>query len=76
MKIEQVLEKNVLRWTNIPRHERICVPCNLHEIGDEFHEILICNSLQKVRIQCLIKKKLKIKNASSFSLLFIYFVIE
>lgn len=21
---------------NIPRHERICFPCNLHEIGDEF----------------------------------------
>lgn len=59
MKIEQVLEKKCSttgRWTNIPRHERICVPCNLHEIGDEFHEILNFNSLQKVRIQCLIKK--------------------
>lgn len=48
----------------IPRHERFCAHCNKCEIGDEFHYILSCNSLQQERSQCL--SNIKIKNAISF----------
>lgn len=54
------------RWANIPRHERFCAHCNKCEIGDEFHYILSCNSLQQERKQCLSNINIKIKNAISF----------
>ena len=30
------------RWENIELHDRKCLLCNLQEIGDEFHYILVC----------------------------------
>ena len=41
------------RWVNIPRKEGICNHCNKQEIGDEFHYILKCTSLQQERVKYL-----------------------
>ena len=30
------------RWENIELHKRKCSLCNLQEIGEEFHYILVC----------------------------------
>lgn len=30
------------RWENIELHDRKCLLCNLQEIGDEYHYILVC----------------------------------
>jgi hypothetical protein len=37
-----VLPVNKLWFTNIPRVERVCTKCNLHEIGDEYHYLFVC----------------------------------
>ena len=54
------------RWVNIPRNERICNHCNKQEIGDEFHYILNCTSLQQERVKYLTLYHTKIKNVFSF----------
>ena len=54
------------RWVNIPRNERICNHCNKQEIGDEFHYILNCTSLQQQRVKYLTLNHTNIKNVFSF----------
>jgi hypothetical protein len=36
-------------FTNIPREERICTLCNLHEVGDEYHYIFNCSCFKEQR---------------------------
>lgn len=48
------------------RNKRICKKCTKHEIGDEFHYILNCPSLQKKNHQYLSASYTKIKNTISF----------
>ena len=46
----------VFRWTNnrLPYNERKCTLCNLNELGDEFHYVLICPYF-KIKRKQLIK---------------------
>ena len=37
------------RWKNQERNERTCELCNSKDIEDEYHFVLICNKLQKIR---------------------------
>ncbi len=37
------------RWNGIERSERKCNLCNLKDIGDEFHYLLICPFLAESR---------------------------
>ena len=46
--------------------KKICNHCNIQEIGDEFHYILNCTSLQQERVKYLILYHTKIKNVFSF----------
>ena len=41
------------RWQGIERHNRICTLCNSNEIGDEYHYILQCPSLNQERREFL-----------------------
>ena len=35
-----------LRYSNIPRHQRLCTLCRKNDIGDEFHYLFICDNDQ------------------------------
>ena len=37
------------RWTGIPLNERLCTLCDAKHVADEFHFILECNALSKIR---------------------------
>ena len=43
------------RWNNskVPHSERKCNKCNLNDLGDEFHYLLICPHFKQKRIQLL-----------------------
>ena len=43
------------RWKNsqVPHSERKCTKCNLNDIGDEFHYLLVCPFFKHKRIQLL-----------------------
>ena len=43
------------RYQNIPREERICEKCSLHEIEDEFHFIFICPCYKDLRVRYISK---------------------
>ena len=36
------LPVNKQRYDDIPRRDRLCEKCDLHDIGDEFHYLFIC----------------------------------
>ena len=38
------------RHDNIPREQRLCQLCNLHEVENEFHFLLICPALSELRL--------------------------
>ena len=40
---------NMGRFTDVPRKERFCKLCNLHDIGDEFHLVFKCQNAKIVR---------------------------
>jgi len=37
------------RYNNTLRSERLCLYCNLHEVEDEFHFVLICPKYYQIR---------------------------
>lgn len=37
------------RYIGVPRHERLCTACNSNRLGDEYHFLLECSSLQNSR---------------------------
>ena len=41
------------RWSNILWENRLCLLCNINEIGDEFHYLFICKYLENSRKQFL-----------------------
>ena len=43
------------RWHNskVPHFERKCNKCNLNDLGDEFHYLLICPHFKQQRIKLL-----------------------
>lgn len=43
------LPKDIGRRTAVPRMQRVCQKCDLHEIGDEKHLIFTCPAVQHVR---------------------------
>ena len=43
------LPVNRLRFIGVERHERICNKCNLNDIGDEFHYLLVCPFFKRKR---------------------------
>ena len=42
-----------LRYINVPREHRTCHMCNSNQLGDEFHFLLICQKLSRIRSQYL-----------------------
>ena len=61
------LPVEVGRWVNTERNERFCTLCNCNEIGDEFHYILECKSLSKLRREFLDIKFCSAPNTKKFS---------
>lgn len=61
---------NELRYEGIPRQERICSKCNLHELGDEFHYLFVCPFFLTKRKQLLPRYCLKSPNTLKYSSLF------
>ena len=57
------------RWQSIQREERLCTLCQA-EIGDEFHDILVCKQLQAIRKQYLSRNYYLRPNTMKFSELF------
>ena len=43
------------RWQEKPLGERFCTLCNHSKIGDEFHYILECDTIQNIRNNLLCK---------------------
>lgn len=41
------------RAIGIPRDERTCTKCELNDIGDEFHYVLICPFFKEIRMKLL-----------------------
>jgi hypothetical protein len=64
------LPVNRLRYSGIPRIERICSKCNNNEIGDEFHYLFVCPFFDDVRKRCLPKIYYTRPNAYKFHTLF------
>lgn len=64
------LPVNILRYQNVPRNQRLCVKCNMNDIGDEFHYLFRCPFFKKKRQDCLPKYFLKKCNAIKFKELF------
>ena len=42
------------RYNNIARNQRLCLNCDMHEIEDEFHFVLVCPKYSEIR-----KKRIK-----------------
>ena len=40
---------NKLRYLNIPKDDRICLKCDMNEIGTEFHYLFVCPSFKESR---------------------------
>ena len=43
------LPKDEGSWNRVPRHERICLLCNLGSLCDEKHVVFECSALQGLR---------------------------
>lgn len=39
------------RYDNTPRHERICKSCNMKQIEDEYHFLLVCPNYRELRVK-------------------------
>ena len=65
--INNPLPVNSLRFTSIPRHERICNNCNMNEIGDEYHYLFTCPYYQEKRTELLPKYYIKHPNVIKYS---------
>ena len=50
----------------IPRHDRKCILCNLNDIKDEFHFVLICPFYSDLRAQLIPKYYVKKPNMIKF----------
>ena len=46
------LPVEITRWNNVPLNQRLCELCST-DIGDEFHYLLTCKSIQEIRKQYL-----------------------
>jgi hypothetical protein len=58
------------RWRNIDRGNRYCILCNCQKLGDEYHYVLECSSLNEKRKQLLPKYFVKRHNVVKFLELF------
>ena len=54
------------RWRNIDRENRYCNLCNCQKLGDEYHYVLECSSLNDKRKQLLPKYFMKRHNVVKF----------
>ena len=54
------------RWRNIDRGNRYCNLCNCQKLGDEYHYVLECSSLNDKRKQLLPKYFMKRHNVVKF----------
>ena len=50
-----ILPVNRQRYEGIPRNERLCDKCNLHDVADEFHYLFVCPFFSKIRNECIPK---------------------
>ncbi len=57
------------RWRNIPRDNRICNICNHERLGDEYHYIFECSTLDEQRKRFLPNYYLRNQNTLKFSTL-------
>ena len=64
---EQLTKHNASgRWRNIDRENRYCNLCNCQKLGDEYHYVLECSSLNDKRKQLLPKYFMKRHNVVKF----------
>jgi hypothetical protein len=54
------------RHLGIPRNERFCKDCDMSDIGDEFHFIMMCPKYQVLRNQLLPKKYTSVRSVFNF----------
>ena len=64
------LPVQVDRFTNTPRHERLCTKCNLNDVGDEYHAVLICPYFSQQRKELIPSVYWKRPSALKFQNLF------
>ena len=60
---------NKLRYTNVPRIERLCSKCDLNEVGDEYHYLFICPHFLANRLRLLPKFFYVRPNANKYHIL-------
>ena len=58
------------RFTDTPRHERLCTKCLSNDIGDEFHIIFVCPHFQQLRAMYIPRYYWKKPSALKFFELF------
>ena len=63
------LPVNTLRYERIQRNERVCAKCNIRDIGDEYHYILVCPFFTPKRKECLSKVYQTNPNAIKYKML-------
>ncbi|MGI9312379.1 MAG: hypothetical protein ACR2O9_02440 [Alphaproteobacteria bacterium] len=57
------------RWNNIPRNLRLCTCCNLNEVEDEYHFLLICPTYFNLRQTCIPESFHRFPSKDKFSFL-------
>ena len=55
------------RWENIPREHRICKLCNSNSVGDEYHYLFNCASLNNARTKYIPKKYITRPNCYKYA---------
>ena len=60
------LPVNTNRYTEVERADRLCIKCNLKDIGDEFHYVFCCPFFDTKRKELLPKSIVNKQNAISF----------
>ena len=58
------------RFLNIPHEERVCSKCDSHDLGDEFHCVLVCPNFDEARKKYLPKCYWKNPNVMKMNSLF------
>ena len=58
------------RKSHIPRNERLCPKCNMQDIGDEFHYVLVCPYFTEMRKKYIALKYYQKPNTIKFLYLF------
>ena len=64
------LPVNALRYSSIPRKERVCEKCGSNEVADELHYLFYCDYFNNERNQLLPKYPMTIRDSMKFEQLF------